>query len=499
MLRPGFLGLLADWTTHFLEIHPRDLDTAMRIFGLKDKLKHIGERTKDRDKLVGTFSEWLVFDHQSPAFGGKTGLAYFCGRNPLDLPDIKLAAYRDLLDFSVGYFEVADVSPAQYVRLRNMEGTEYDVADVSTSMAVAKGETIWARIARVQGIYQMVGSVIYQAPFTYQPGMKKAILSWGKNAADAKHITDMVYGDRHTNRGGDTPVGIGDEMPEEKAAEQFDKALEAAGMAEMISSKTVKKWADNEKKFPIGFPMKAVFFLLPEQLEEQGRDAVLQALQTYLVNLPRKSLMGKTPLEASAEQKAEDRHLEIDIYGYEDYADEVRSANSLMPNDPKEAYKAYEQLVKRLLEEKVPLVTAFRIFCNAGLCLLQLDENQSDPLGVELIRTSLRINPLYDFGLRQKERLIDPLYDLSQIPKEERSFVEALRSLAEASGVRRYRRSIFRKYEGFLKDAGISLTYKAFSEVTSWRTDEEGNTIKIGRNDPCYCGSGKKFKKCCGR
>ena len=22
---------------------------------------------------------------------------------------------------------------------------------------------------------------------------------------------------------------------------------------------------------------------------------------------------------------------------------------------------------------------------------------------------------------------------------------------------------------------------------------------KIGRNDPCYCGSGKKFKKCCGR
>lgn len=24
------------------------------------------------------------------------------------------------------------------------------------------------------------------------------------------------------------------------------------------------------------------------------------------------------------------------------------------------------------------------------------------------------------------------------------------------------------------------------------------STIKIGRNDPCLCGSGKKFKKCCG-
>lgn len=23
--------------------------------------------------------------------------------------------------------------------------------------------------------------------------------------------------------------------------------------------------------------------------------------------------------------------------------------------------------------------------------------------------------------------------------------------------------------------------------------------IKIGRNDPCHCGSGKKYKKCCGK
>lgn len=24
------------------------------------------------------------------------------------------------------------------------------------------------------------------------------------------------------------------------------------------------------------------------------------------------------------------------------------------------------------------------------------------------------------------------------------------------------------------------------------------NTVKVGRNDPCVCGSGKKYKKCCG-
>ncbi len=30
------------------------------------------------------------------------------------------------------------------------------------------------------------------------------------------------------------------------------------------------------------------------------------------------------------------------------------------------------------------------------------------------------------------------------------------------------------------------------------RLNQPVNTLKVGRNDPCICGSGKKFKKCCG-
>ena len=29
--------------------------------------------------------------------------------------------------------------------------------------------------------------------------------------------------------------------------------------------------------------------------------------------------------------------------------------------------------------------------------------------------------------------------------------------------------------------------------------DDFGRPLKIGRNDPCPCGSGMKYKKCCGR
>jgi uncharacterized protein len=28
--------------------------------------------------------------------------------------------------------------------------------------------------------------------------------------------------------------------------------------------------------------------------------------------------------------------------------------------------------------------------------------------------------------------------------------------------------------------------------------EPKGNAAKVGRNDPCPCGSGKKYKKCCG-
>ena len=31
------------------------------------------------------------------------------------------------------------------------------------------------------------------------------------------------------------------------------------------------------------------------------------------------------------------------------------------------------------------------------------------------------------------------------------------------------------------------------------RTEPVRKSVKIGRNDPCYCGSGKKYKHCCGK
>ena len=46
----------------------------------------------------------------------------------------------------------------------------------------------------------------------------------------------------------------------------------------------------------------------------------------------------------------------------------------------------------------------------------------------------------------------------------------------------------------FIKKNGVWF-YQKWLPITSTRINEN----KVGRNDPCPCGSGKKYKKCCGR
>ncbi|MDQ8202505.1 preprotein translocase subunit SecA [Pelagicoccus sp. SDUM812003] len=46
---------------------------------------------------------------------------------------------------------------------------------------------------------------------------------------------------------------------------------------------------------------------------------------------------------------------------------------------------------------------------------------------------------------------------------------------------------------------GVSAGAKAKKEVKLPKVSVKRNLPKVGRNDPCPCGSGKKFKQCCGR
>ena len=46
---------------------------------------------------------------------------------------------------------------------------------------------------------------------------------------------------------------------------------------------------------------------------------------------------------------------------------------------------------------------------------------------------------------------------------------------------------------------GVLPAEKREEIAKQYRTDCQAVSNKIGRNDPCPCGSGKKYKKCCGK
>ena len=459
-------------------------------------IRSLTDEGGDPHKLEGLFTEWTIFDKKSRIFAGKTGLEYFIEHNPLKLPESEMAAYRDLLYFRANFFDIAAVRPGEGVVLKD-GGVAYDVADVNASMSLKKGDTVWCRIASVRGVYQMTSSTMFSAPITFSKNMKAVMTNRGRDIVDAREAAKWAYQRGVTEE--KKPQLIGDQrvVPVEEAAHLFDNALKASGMQDMLSSDTVKIWTSNERTFALGFPMKAIFFLLPEELSEQKRDVVLSTLNVYLNNLPRRQLKGKTPLEASAAQGPNDKHFDLDLFHYSDYTDDIRAAHALMKkNENTQSYKAFEALIRRLLDDKVPIITAFRIYANASACLLMKSEG-ADPLGRELTRACLRLNPSYDFGIRQKQRLLDPYEDFSGLSKKDARFSKLLLCTADADGVRRYRRSVFRRYEDFLTKCSISLKYATKTTPTIFRT-KDGVVVKPGRNDPCICGSDKKFKKCCG-
>lgn len=49
----------------------------------------------------------------------------------------------------------------------------------------------------------------------------------------------------------------------------------------------------------------------------------------------------------------------------------------------------------------------------------------------------------------------------------------------------------------FVREGG--QWYYLDGDMTGAGESVEADTAKVGRNDPCSCGSGRKFKKCCGR
>ena len=113
-------------------------------------------------------------------------------------------------------------------------------------------------------------------------------------------------------------------------------------------------------------------------------------------------------------------------------------------------------------------------------------------------------NPKTRFGLLEYENQIFSEYN-SEEPFDKAFFAEVKRQLPDLASLVKQRHANLRLvYENYCKRENLHFpTQKVPVNAKTFPTNQYIEPLaavlssKIGRNDPCPCGSGKKYKKCC--
>ncbi len=518
MLQKGFLGKLANWVSGSVRNDPEAADKAAREFELQ-KLLGSAEDEEDKEKILGNFSEWLVFDHHSPVFNGQTGLQYFVQNDPLGLDEKELNGYRDLLSFEAGLFEVVEVESGRGVVLRSLHtGEDKFVHDVNSSLSLSPEVTVWGRIAPVDGRYYGVSHTFLVLPVKLGPGLRDDLAQGRKGAMDAREAAHFLLDNEESN---ETEIEQDDsDLDYNKARERFRQALVQTGMDRHFSVEQFESWVKNERKYGLEFANKVLIGLQPETKEQRkGMDKLISVAGDFVNRIPRSRFKGKTPAQMKKEIPEEQSRYTVDITSVDKYIKTAEKGGGYLAQaDFENAYRQFQDAVKMLADDRMPFIGAFRLYANAAICCFHKGDGD---LGEELFNAAIRLNPQYDFGIEQREKYLEyhnpsNWADFEELTKKQQKEVKEEYEAYRAKGKRRYERTPFVRYEKFLQEAGISLNFPTETLFNVYNFNESGqvestpkagsgineqgkSSKKVGRNELCPCGSGRKYKNCCGK
>ncbi|MGM0482829.1 MAG: SEC-C metal-binding domain-containing protein [Patescibacteria group bacterium] len=499
MLQKNFLGKLSEYVSGCIFRDKEEGDKTAEDFGFFD-LMRFAENEEEKEKAMGLFAEWLVFDRFSSSFGNMTGLQYFVHNNPLNLPEDRLKGYRELLNFEVGLFEVVRVDSGQGVLLKSLlTDEEKFIYDINLSLSIPQGVTVWGRIAPVDGRYYGVSYTFFVLPVKFGPGFREQLTKDKEKTMDAKDAANFFQGrdDEGDFEGAESDLDL------EEVREHLRQVMAKVGMDKSFSVEQLENWIKNERKYGIKFVNKVMVGLQPENATGKNMDELVQAVMDFANNIPRSRLKGKTPAQAKKEG-SKSLHS-VDITSVKKYMDLAEKGGLyLAEGDFENAYLQYKNAVKMLADDKMPFIGAFRFYANAAICCFHKGDGD---LGEELFNAALRLNPRYDFGIQQREKYLEFFDPLNQpgyekLTAKQQKNIRKAQEAYRAKGLRRYQRTPFVRYEKFLNEVGISLNFQTDTRSNVYSFGKDGKARgfgEIGRNDPCFCGSGKKFKKCHGK
>lgn len=100
----------------------------------------------------------------------------------------------------------------------------------------------------------------------------------------------------------------------------------------------------------------------------------------------------------------------------------------------------------------------------------------------------------YCFGTDEKEQDIERAEEIIRKALEEKDIRDRIEVVDRAI-------EIYQNLGNNQKAAELMKEFETYREAkdSTTQTSTPIKAVKIGRNDPCPCGSGKKYKKCCGK
>lgn len=132
-------------------------------------------------------------------------------------------------------------------------------------------------------------------------------------------------------------------------------------------------------------------------------------------------------------------------------------------------------------------------------------DNDEDPQIIRFAQRDTQLCILEEWpAIRDILRIIKDSYPLFY--KGLQDFVQTLENTTD---INQLRERLLKDYDRRAQSISGGRYYEKYPDrrkkkpTTQWDSDMEGTYVrsqpKIGRNDPCPCGSGKKYKNCCGK
>lgn len=431
------------------------------------------------------FNEWLVFDFVLP--NGKNLIENYLEKNADRMISKKGYACRNMLDNTYSLFKVLGVEEGVSLELHDIiRDKEYVVQEKKGSMQLHKGDAIFCRVGKGEDHWEIMSGKVHIFPFA----INKAVAEMFKGAKEPINMK-YIYNHFIKEKIGEKEIFQGTREGESKeAAKRMGEFLAKHDLDTFVTVPLIQQWiykfGTKGAVFKDSNNLTTVFYGLMNSDLKKDVEEMLEAVTDLCNSSPMEKLNGVSPNEKKATIEGAPKFTisktQLFTKGFKYFVD-------AMPVMSEGNYKKAEKMQRKgfvtVLKDRYVFPDPYRMFCNLAVsCLAQ----NLIVEGEKFLSIALELNPNYGFAAKIAHKHDEYMADWSA---KERKELEKMRKnlqdyLAEHPAI---------KYYEFLKKTDINFSTKTATVDKPFTiNDNEGE--KVGRNDPCYCGRGLRFKKC---